>query len=136
MEMSRGGSADQPPENQDSRTARAPIKGRGAASRADGRFEKRSVRGEDDGWGSVYEDLADPPHPQTHVTEERARSIISRNQSPDVPFDRSINPYRGCEHNIYALLRSEEHTHRREGTRVLRFTCCRLWDLFQNKKTL
>ena len=106
MEMSRGGSADQPPENQDSRTARAPIKGRGAASRADGRFEKRSVRGEDDGWGSVYEDLADPPHPQTHVTDERARSIISRNQSPDIPFSQSVNPYRGCEHGcVYCFAR-------------------------------
>ena len=106
MQMSRGGGADQPPEDQDARTARAPIKGRGAASRVAGRFEKRSVHGEDDGWGSVYEDLVDPPRPKTHVTEERARSIISRNQSPDISFSQSVNPYRGCEHGcVYCFAR-------------------------------
>ena len=90
MEMSR----DQPPE--DARKAEVPIKGRGAASRVAGRFEKREFRGEDDGWGSVYEDLADVPKPRTTVTVERARSIISRNQSPDIGFSQSVNPYRGC----------------------------------------
>ena len=76
----------------------AALKGRGAASRVAGRFDKREVRGEDDGWGSVYEDLDDAPKPRTTVTIERARSIISRNQSPDIAFSQSVNPYRGCEH--------------------------------------
>ena len=90
----------------DARKALAPLKGRGAASRVAGRFEVRNVRGEDDGWGSVYEDSAAAPHPQTHVAEERARSIISRNQSPDVGISQSVNPYRGCEHGcVYCFAR-------------------------------
>ena len=84
----------------------AALKGRGAASRVAGRFEKRALRGEDDGWGSVYEDLADAPKPRTSVTIERARSIISRNQSPDIAFSQSVNPYRGCEHGcVYCFAR-------------------------------
>ena len=100
-----------PGEGPDARTATAPIKGRGAASRVAGRFEKTLVRGEDDGWGSVYADAFDadgePRAPlRTQVTEERARSIISRNQSPDVGFSQSINPYRGCEHGcVYCFAR-------------------------------
>jgi DNA repair photolyase len=96
---------------QDARKAQAPIKGRGAASNVTGRFEKTVRRGEDDGWGSVYDATADggeglPPHPATSVTEERARSIISRNDSPDVGFSQSINPYRGCEHGcVYCFAR-------------------------------
>ncbi len=79
------------------------IKGRGAASNPEGRFETRTQAGIDDGW----EREAEPaPHPATEVTEERARSIISRNDSPDVPFEQSINPYRGCEHGcIYCFAR-------------------------------
>ena len=93
---------DGPPDMvEDARRAQAPIKGRGAASRVAGRFEKRIARGEDDGWGSVYADAFDADGeplapPRTRVTEERARSIISRNQSPDIGFSQSINPYRGC----------------------------------------
>ena len=76
------------------------IKGRGAASRVVGRFEKTVSQGEDDGWGSLYaRDETDPSaSPVTEVREERARTIISRNQSPDVGFSQSVNPYRGCEH--------------------------------------
>src|SRR6187402_2589508 len=91
----------------DARKPTAPIKGRGAASRIAGRYEKSVAVGEDDGWGSVYEDLGDDaPRPQTTVTEERARTIISRNESPDVGFSQSINPYRGCEHGcVYCFAR-------------------------------
>jgi DNA repair photolyase len=69
-------------------------RGRGAKLNMSGRFEalKRSLF--DDGWQSL-EDL--PPR-QTEVFEEAAKVIITRNQSPDISFDRSINPYRGCEH--------------------------------------
>ena len=88
-----------------------PMKGRGAASFVRGRFEKTAVEAEDDGWGSVYasdEDGSDPTPKQlrTEVTEERARSIVSRNQSPDIPFSQSLNPYRGCEHGcVYCFAR-------------------------------
>src|SRR6478752_7626393 len=101
-----------PVAGQDARTAKAPIKGRGAASFVTGRFEKTVARGEDDGWGSVYADAFDEdgepvaPALATSVTEERARSVISRNDSPDVGFDQSVNPYRGCEHGcVYCFAR-------------------------------
>jgi DNA repair photolyase len=97
---------------EDARRPRAPIKGRGAASQVHGRFEKTIVHGEDDGWGSVHANAIDdsvdvvPPHPDTRVTEERARSIISRNSSPDIGFSQSVNPYRGCEHGcVYCFAR-------------------------------
>ena len=91
----------------DARKPTAPIKGRGAASRVAGRFEQTVAVGEDDGWGSVYEDLGDDaPRPRTTVREERARTIVSHNQSPDVGFSQSINPYRGCEHGcVYCFAR-------------------------------
>ena len=90
----------------DARRALAPTRGRGAASRVAGRFEKRALRGEDDGWGSLYEELADAPKPRTQVAVERARSIISRNRSPDIAFSQSVNPYRGCEHGcVYCFAR-------------------------------
>lgn len=91
--------------------ALGPLKGRGAASRVTGRFEQRSASREDDGWGSGH-DFTDAsgealePGPATTVTVERARSIISRNQSPDVGFSQSVNPYRGCEHGcVYCFAR-------------------------------
>ncbi|MEN1928677.1 PA0069 family radical SAM protein [Luteimonas sp. MJ250] len=86
-------------------------KGRGSASWEPGRFEQRSASRADDGWGSGH-DFSDAsgealePGPETVVTAERARSIISRNQSPDVGFGQSINPYRGCEHGcVYCFAR-------------------------------
>lgn len=94
------------PPDDDARRAQVPVRGRGAASRVAGRFETRAQVGEDDGWGSVYEALAEAPALRTQVTEERARSIISRNQSPDIGFSQSVNPYRGCEHGcVYCFAR-------------------------------
>lgn len=91
---------------EDARKAQAPIKGRGAASRIDGRYAVTVSTGEDDGWNSVYDDLADTPHPATQVREENARRVISRNDSPDVGFSQSVNPYRGCEHGcVYCFAR-------------------------------
>ncbi len=79
------------------------IKGRGTASNPEGRFESRQYQAEDDGW---YHEPAPAARPDTQVTEERARRIISRNDSPDIPFEQSINPYRGCEHGcIYCYAR-------------------------------
>lgn len=69
-------------------------RGRGTVSNRSGRFEPVATIGFDDGW-ETGEDL--PPF-QTTVQVERPKTIITRNQSPDLPFDRSINPYRGCEH--------------------------------------
>src|SRR3990170_6543953 len=76
---------------------------RGALSQVQGRFESVEREAFDDGW--TRED--EPVEPiQTTVTIERARSIISRNDSPDIPFDQSINPYRGCESGcIYCYAR-------------------------------
>jgi DNA repair photolyase len=71
-------------------------KGRGAISNPEGRFETRRVEAVDDGW-LVDSDQELPPLATT-VTAEHAKSIISRNDSPDIPFEQSINPYRGCSH--------------------------------------
>lgn len=90
----------------DPRRLRAPIKGRGAASYVHGRYAVTTTQGVDDGWGSVYEDMAEAPRLTTTVTEEHARSIVSRNDSPDVGFAASVNPYRGCEHGcVYCFAR-------------------------------
>jgi len=69
-------------------------RGRGAVSNPSGRYEPTQREGFDDGWGRE-EDL--PPLP-TEVIIEKPRTIITRNDSPDIGYDRSINPYRGCEH--------------------------------------
>ena len=71
------------------------IRGRGADRNASGRYEALTRVRIDDGWGSMDET---PPPLRTHVGRDASRSVIARNTSPDVPFDRSINPYRGCEH--------------------------------------
>jgi DNA repair photolyase len=79
-----------------------PTKGRGAPSNLEGRFEVWARESADDGWP---QDVEAPPPLKTQVTIERAKSIISRNASPDLPFEQSINPYRGCEHGcVYCLL--------------------------------
>lgn len=83
----------------------ARIKGRGAASNPEGRFEHVRHQAEDDGWQSALLDEA-APRPRTQVTEERARSVITRNDSPDIAFEQAMNPYRGCEHGcIYCFAR-------------------------------
>ncbi|WP_412103607.1 PA0069 family radical SAM protein [Stappia stellulata] len=77
-------------------------RGRGAGLNMAGRFERESCEAFDDGWGT----LDDIPVLKTQVQEERARTIITRNESPDISFDRSINPYRGCEHGcVYCFAR-------------------------------
>ncbi|MBB4064352.1 PA0069 family radical SAM protein [Gellertiella hungarica] len=77
-------------------------RGRGAAINPDGRFETLNRETFDDGWQTLEE--LEPF--RTEVQVEKPRSIITRNESPDIPFDRSINPYRGCEHGcIYCFAR-------------------------------
>jgi DNA repair photolyase len=79
------------------------LKGRGAPINPVGRFDTQRVEHFDDGW------LSEEPEevsPATTVTPEQARSIITRNDSPDIPFEQSINPYRGCEHGcVYCYAR-------------------------------
>jgi DNA repair photolyase len=78
------------------------IRGRASAINPSGRFEPLARAPFNDGWDA---DDALPPL-STEVQVERARTIITRNQSPDIPFDRSINPYRGCEHGcVYCFAR-------------------------------
>jgi len=85
--------------------ARRAVKGRGAASNPEGRFETIRHQWEDDGWSHELLDET-AARPRTEVTEERARSVISRNDSPDIHFTQAINPYRGCEHGcIYCFAR-------------------------------
>ncbi|WP_159946823.1 PA0069 family radical SAM protein [Rhizobium sp. 18065] len=77
-------------------------RGRGATLNPGGRFEPTERVAFDDGWQS----LEDMPPFKTEVQVEKPRTIITRNESPDIPFDRSINPYRGCEHGcIYCFAR-------------------------------
>src|SRR5215510_6903472 len=77
-------------------------RGRGAQSNASGRYEAEARVAFDDGWQSL-EDL--PPF-KTTVSPDTARKVITRNDSPDIGFDRSINPYRGCEHGcVYCFAR-------------------------------
>jgi len=79
------------------------IKGRGTAINPPNRFEAARVEAFDDGW-DVPE--AEAFRPQTTLIRDNARSIIARNDSPDLPFSQSINPYRGCEHGcIYCFAR-------------------------------
>jgi DNA repair photolyase len=80
-------------------------KGRGAVSNIQGRYEVNGRESYDDGWARDDEDDV-PPAFKTQVTDEFAKSILSRNASPDVPFNVSLNPYRGCEHGcIYCFAR-------------------------------
>lgn len=87
----------------------APAKGRGALTNNNSRYDEYMREAYDDGWGGALERTA----PTTTLTPDAARSVITFNRSPDVPFDRSINPYRGCEHGcVYCFARP---THARLG---------------------
>ena len=72
-------------------------KGRGATLQIEGRFENRSRERFDDGWGAADEVL---PPLRTIVTVEQAKRILQHRSSPDIPFELSLNAYRGCDHVI------------------------------------
>src|SRR5438105_9713244 len=79
------------------------LRGRGARSNTSGRYERETRVLVDDGW--TKEDDTPPPL-KTEVLRDSSRTIITRNASPDISFDRSINPYRGCEHGcVYCFAR-------------------------------
>jgi|TARA_R100001143_G_scaffold727_6_gene1981 DNA repair photolyase len=79
----------------------SPIKGRGTATQIDGRYNTFQRENVEDGW---FQEPDNPP--KTTVQIETPKTIITRNQSPDLPFSQSINPYRGCEHGcIYCYAR-------------------------------
>ena len=80
-----------------------PLKGRGALSNPTGRFERRQREAVDDGW---YQEEV-PDFIPTSIEPDRARSVIARNDSPDIPFEQSINPYRGCNHGCCYCLRGD-----------------------------
>ena len=82
-----------------------PVKGRGATLSPAVRFERLRREAFDDGWGTADE-LAEAPSPRTELLPDASRRVIATNNSPDIPFDQSINPYRGCEHGcVYCFAR-------------------------------
>jgi DNA repair photolyase len=87
-----------------------PRKGRGAGINPEGRFEQLEREAFDDGWNTPEED--GPPPLKTHVTVERAKSVIARNDSPDICFSQSINPYQGCEHGCIYCYARPSHAYR------------------------
>jgi DNA repair photolyase len=80
-----------------------PLKGHGALSNPTGRFERRQHEAVDDGW---YQEEV-PNFIPTSIEPDRARSVITRNDSPDIPFEQSINPYRGCSHACVYCVRGD-----------------------------
>jgi len=81
-------------------------KGRGAAINPPNRFERQEQAPFDDGWATLDADFSELPPLPTTLTRDASRSVISYNQSPDIGFDRAVNPYRGCEHGcVYCYAR-------------------------------
>jgi DNA repair photolyase len=80
--------------------------GRGAVSNPGVRFDPRAASPFDDGWETLSQDVGELPRLETTLTRDSTRSAISWNTSPDIGFDRAVNPYRGCEHGcIYCYAR-------------------------------
>ena len=87
-------------------TAIVARRGRGAVTNPPNRFEAQAPAVFDDGWGTMAADFADLPPLPTTLLRDNTRTVISYNQSPDIGFDRAINPYRGCEHGcVYCFAR-------------------------------
>ncbi len=96
----------QPQQPQQPQQPPTPVKGRGVTWLVEHRFTKQKHEPTDDGWQQHEAEEDIPSAPATRVLHEQVRSILSSNQSPDVHFDLSINPYRGCEHGcIYCYAR-------------------------------
>ncbi|MDT5085369.1 MAG: hypothetical protein QOJ61_2412 [Mycobacterium sp.] len=84
-------------------------RGRSSRSNEAGRFERLQTEAFDDGWSGSEDD--EPSRVETTLTAENAKTIISRNESPDLGFDRSVNPYRGCEHGCIYCFARPSHAH-------------------------
>jgi len=81
-------------------------RGRGAVSEPGNRYERTRAAAFDDGWNTLAEAMADLPPLATSLTRDASRSALAWNDSPDLGFDRAVNPYRGCEHGcIYCYAR-------------------------------
>ncbi|WP_408901878.1 PA0069 family radical SAM protein [Plastoroseomonas hellenica] len=81
-------------------------RGRGSVTNPVNRYERAAAEAFDDGWGTLEEAFAELPPLPTTLTPEKSRSAMAWNDSPDIGFDRSINPYRGCEHGcVYCYAR-------------------------------
>ncbi|WP_205171061.1 PA0069 family radical SAM protein, partial [Burkholderia sp. LMG 13014] len=101
-----GGHMDDRSDNEFPVAPPVPRKGRGAVDNLQGRYEIAQREAVDDGWTHESDDTDFPAPLRTQVFEERAKSILTHNQSPDIPFSVSLNPYRGCEHGcIYCFAR-------------------------------
>ena len=98
-------SRDEAPRPEDA--GHVPAKGRGTVWAIEHRYSRQTGESYDDGWGTLDQQAAEERlGPETTVIEERVKSILSKNDSPDLSFDLSINPYRGCEHGcIYSCAR-------------------------------
>ncbi|SEA87216.1 hypothetical protein SAMN05444680_10474 [Variovorax sp. YR216] len=111
------------------------LKGRGAATRLAHRFERDTRSAFDDGWGTLEDGAAEAdelPPLATEVRFEDAKSVLSHNDSPDITFDTSLNPYRGCEHVMRHSFCSQPRWQRWDSSflclqtnsvRVARWTC-------------
>ena len=96
LSRSRAISRDEAPRPEEQ--ARGPQKGRGTIWAIEHRYSSRASESYDDGWGTLEQAATEERlPPETTVIEERVKSILSANDSPDLKFDLSINPYRGCE---------------------------------------
>ena len=87
------------------------VKGRGSARYLPGRFAVTTPEAVDDGWHDADGDGDITSAPKTELREEVARSVLTRNQSPDIPFDQSLNPYRGCEHGCSYCFARPSHAY-------------------------
>jgi len=87
--------------------SRTPTKGRGTVWAIEHRYSRQSGESYDDGWGTLDQEAAEERvAPETTIIEQHVKSILSKNDSPDLSFELSINPYRGCEHGcIYCFAR-------------------------------
>jgi hypothetical protein len=87
-------------------SARRVRKGRGATLNPANRYDRQVASPFDDGWQTMEAELADLPPLPTTLIRDASRTVISWNQSPDIGFDRAVNPYRGCEHGcVYCYAR-------------------------------
>jgi DNA repair photolyase len=87
------------------------VKGRGSARYLPGRFAVTTPEAVDDGWHDADGEGDITSAPKTELREEVARSVLTRNQSPDIPFDQSLNPYRGCEHGCSYCFARPSHAY-------------------------